>query len=86
MNAGAFLAEGIVDALALAAIGEGAIAVGGTGMSREQLRELDAIPGPLYILPDADEEGKQAAREWARKLYPKALVCPAEYEGEAAGA
>jgi TolB protein len=35
---------------------------------------------------DADEEGKQAAREWARKLYPKALVCPAEYEGEAARA
>jgi DNA primase len=86
VRSGAFLTEGIVDALALAAIGEGAIAVGGTGMSREQLRELDRVPGPLYILPDADEEGKQAAREWARKLYPKALVCPAEYEGEAAGA
>jgi DNA primase len=82
----AFLAEGIVDALALAAIGEGAIAVGGTGMSREQLRELDTVPGPIYILPDADEEGSQAAREWLRKLYPKALVCPAEYEGEAARA
>jgi DNA primase len=80
----AFLTEGIVDALALAAIGEGAIAVGGTGMSRKQLRELDAVPGPLYIVPDADEEGEQAAREWARKLYPKALVCPAQYEGEAA--
>jgi DNA primase len=86
VRSGAFLTEGIVDALALAAIGEGAIAVGGTGMSREQLRELDAVPGPLYILPDVDEEGKQAAREWARKLYPKALVCPAEYEGEAARA
>jgi DNA primase len=85
-RSGPFLTEGIVDALALAAIGEGAIAVGGTGMSREQLRELDALPGPLYILPDADEEGKQAAREWVRKLYPKALVCPAEYEGEAPGA
>jgi DNA primase len=85
-SASAFLAEGIVDALALAAIGEDAIAVGGTGMSQEQLRELDAVPGPLYILPDVDEEGKQAAREWARKLYPKALVCPAEYEGEAARA
>jgi len=85
-SAGAFVAEGIVDALALAAIGEGAIAIGGTGMSRKQLRELDAVPGPLYILPDADEEGERAAREWLRKLYPKALVCPAEYEGEAAGA
>jgi len=86
VRSGAFLTEGIVDALALAAIGEGAIAVGGTGMSRKQLRELDAVPGPLYILPDADEEGERAAREWLRKLYPKALVCPAEYEGEAAGA
>jgi DNA primase len=86
VRSGAFLTEGIVDALALAAIGEGAIAVGGTGMSRRQLRELDAVPGPLYILPDADEEGEQAAREWVRKLYPKALVCPAEYDGEVAGA
>jgi len=86
VRSGAFLTEGIVDALALAAIGEGALGVGGTGISREQLRELDRVPGPLYILPDADEEGEQAAREWARKLYPKALVCPAEYEGEAAGA
>ncbi len=86
VSVGAFLAEGIVDALALAAIGESAIAVGGTGMSQEQVRELDAVPCPLYILPDADEEGKQAAREWARKLYPKALVCSAEYEREAARA
>jgi DNA primase len=85
-RSGAFLAEGIVDALALAAIGEGALAGGGTGLSGEQLRELDRVPGPLYILPDADEEGERAAREWARKLYPKALVCPAEYEGEATDA
>jgi DNA primase len=86
VSVGAYLTEGIVDALALAAIGEDAIAVGGTGMSSKQVRELDRVPGPLYILPDADEEGGQAAREWARKLYPKALVCPAEYEEEAAGA
>jgi DNA primase len=86
VRSGAFLTEGIVDALALAAIGEDAIAVGGTGMSSKQLREFDAIPGPLYILPDADEEGEQAAREWVRKLYPKALLCLAEYDGEAAGA
>jgi DNA primase len=82
VRSGAFLTEGIVDALALAAIGEGAIAVGGTGMSSKQLRELDAVPGPLYILPDADEEGEQAAREWLPRLYPKALVCLAEYEGK----
>jgi DNA primase len=86
VRSGAFLTEGIVDALALAAIGEGAIAIGGTGMSSKQLCELDRVPAPLYILPDADEAGEQAAREWARKLYPKALLCPAEYEGEAPGA
>jgi DNA primase len=79
VRSGAFLTEGIVDALALAAVGEGAIAVGGTGMSRKQLRELDAVPGSLYILPDVDEEGEQAAREWVRKLYPMALLCPADY-------
>jgi DNA primase len=86
VRSGAFLTEGIVDALALAAIGEDALAVGGTRMSSKQLRELDQVPAPLYILPDADEEGEQAAREWVRKLYPKALVCPAEYNGEAADA
>ena len=86
VRSGAFFTERIVDALDLAAIGEGAIAVGGTCMSRRQLRELDAVPGPLYILPDADEEGELAAREWVRKLYPKALVCPTEYDGEVAGA
>lgn len=82
VRAGAHLVEGIVDALAIAALGESAIAVGGTGISREQLEDLRRLPGPLYVLPDADEEGAQAAREWVRKLYPKALLCPAEYGGE----
>ena len=82
-RAGAFLVEGIIDALALVASGESAVAIGGTGISREQLRELERLPGPLYILPDADEEGASAAREWVRHLYPKALLCPAEYGGEA---
>jgi DNA primase len=76
---GAFLVEGFVDALALAALGESAIAVGGTRISEEQMRALRSVPAPLYILPDADEEGTKAARQWARRLYPKALVCPAEY-------
>jgi len=79
----AFLVEGIIDALALVALGENAIAVGGTNISEPQMRELGRIPGPLYILPDADEEGDKAAREWVRHLYPKALVCPAEYGQEA---
>jgi len=83
VRAGAFLVEGIIDALAVAASGESAVAIGGTGISREQLRELERLPGPLYILPDADEEGAAAARQWVRYLYPKGLLCPAEYGGEA---
>lgn len=86
VRAGAFLVEGIVDALAVAALGESAIAIGGTGISPEQMRELKKMPGPLYMLPDADKEGAGAAREWARKLYPKVLLCPAEYDREASHA
>ena len=37
---------------------------------------------PLFILPDADEEGQKAARGWVQKLYPKALLCPPNYEKE----
>ena len=79
-----FLVEGFIDALALSALGESAIAVGGTSIIEYQMREMEKIPGPLYILPDADKEGAEAAREWVRKLYPKALLCPAEYGGEVA--
>ena len=86
VRAGAFLVEGIVDALAVAALGESAIGVGGTGISEHQLRELERLPGPFYVLPDADEEGAAAARQWVRHLYPKALLCPAEYGREASRA
>ena len=87
VRAGAFLVEGIVDALALGALGESAIATGGTAISQHQMCELNRLAGPLYILPDADESGAEAAREWARELYPKVLVCPAEYgEGVTEGA
>ena len=79
VRSGAFLVEGIVDALALGALGESAIAVGGTAISQQQMRELKRLAGPLYILPDADREGAEAARKWVRELYPKALLCPAEY-------
>jgi DNA primase len=79
VRAGAYLVEGIVDALALAALGESVVAVGGTHISREQMRELRSIPAPLYLLPDADEQGAEAARGWARQLYPEALLCPAGY-------
>jgi DNA primase len=79
-----FLVEGIVDALAVAALGESVVAVGGTSMSRAQMHELERLPGSVYILPDADEEGEQAAREGTRKLYPKAAMCPPKYDREAA--
>jgi DNA primase len=85
VRAGGYLVEGIVDALALAALEESVVAVGGTGISREQMRELQSVPGPLYILPDADKEGDEAARGWARELYPNALLCPAEYGAEEVG-
>jgi DNA primase len=86
VRTGAFLVEGILDALAIAALGESAIAVGGTGISKEQMRGLRNVPGPLFVLPDNDEEGAKAAREWVRELYPKALLCPAEYGEETDGA
>jgi len=79
VRTGAFLVEGIIDALALGALGESAVAIGGTAISQQQMRELKRLAGPLYILPDADESGAEAAHEWALELYPKALVCPAEY-------
>jgi len=78
-RAGALLVEGIVDALAGAALGESTIAVGGTRISSRQMAELERLPVPLYILPDADEEGREAARKWVRELYPKALLCPPDY-------
>lgn len=79
-----FLVEGIVDALAIAAFGESAIAVGGTNISEPQMRELKKTHGPLYIIPDADEQGEKAATEWVRRLYPKALLCPPKYGEEEA--
>jgi DNA primase len=77
---GMFLVEGFVDALALAALGYGVAAVGGTHTNQEQLKELRQLPGPLYILPDADEEGEKAARRLVEELFPRALLCPPEYE------
>lgn len=77
-----FLVEGIVDALALAALDTSAVAVGGTNISEVQVRELKQLPGPLYILPNNDESGAEAARKWLRDLYPNALLCPPEYRQE----
>jgi DNA primase len=77
---GMYVVEGYVDALALSALGYGVAAIGGTHPNAEQLKELRQFPGPLYVLPDADEEGEKAARRWVEELFPKALLCPPEYE------
>ena len=82
-----FVVEGILDSLSLVAIGKSAIAVGGTNLSVEQIMEVDKIASGgrrLYLLPDADEngKGKQAAVAWARLLYPSALICRADYGDE----
>jgi hypothetical protein len=73
------LVEGIIDALAGAALGESVVAVGGTNVSREHAEELRRTPGPLYVLPDDDQEGAEASRRWVRDLYPRAYLCPPEY-------
>lgn len=77
---GMFLVEGYVDALALSALGYGVAAVGGTHPNQEQLKELKRLPGQIYILPDADEAGRKAAWRLVEELYPKAMLCPPEYE------
>ena len=83
-----FLVEGIIDALALAAVGRSAIAVGGTGISKAQMAELRSLLREdvrVFILPDDDERGAEAARKWARCLYPQALICKADYGAEDRG-
>jgi DNA primase len=77
-----FLVEGYVDALVLVALGFDAVAVGGTCISKHQVDELRALTGPIYILPDNDESGEEAARQWVDDLYPNALLCPSSYEKE----
>lgn len=74
-----YLVEGFLDALAPAALGLRAAAVGGTGISERQKEELLRLKGTIYALPDGDEPGAEAGRAWARELYPRALLCPAEY-------
>jgi DNA primase len=77
---GMFVVEGYVDALALSALGYGVAAIGGTHPNQEQLAEIRRLPGRIYVLPDADEEGRKAARRLVEDLYPKAMLCPPEYE------
>jgi DNA primase len=81
-----FVVEGYIDALAVAATGRSAIAVGGTNISEAQGAELRGIisqGATIYILPDYDENGAQAARAWGREFFPQARVCQLSY-GEGA--
>ncbi len=77
---GMFVVEGYVDALALSTLGYGVAAIGGTHSNQEQLAEIRRLPGRIYVLPDADEEGRKAARRLVEDLYPRAMLCPPEYE------
>lgn len=73
------IAEGIIDALALAALGFNAIAIAGASISENQLAEFQTLSGKFYLFPDNDEGGVQAGPIWARILYPRARLCPFEY-------
>jgi DNA primase len=76
------LAEGYIDALAVAASGRSSIAIGGTDISdaqREELRKVLSDDATIYILPDDDESGREAARVWGRQFFPQARVCPPSY-------
>ena len=75
---GEVLVEGYVDALAAVASGKAAVAIGGTGISEAQIAELAEFKD-LYVLPDKDEEGADAAKKWGRDLFPRARICPADY-------
>jgi hypothetical protein len=63
----------------LAALGFNAVAIGGTGISENQMAELRKLNGSLFIFPDDDEPGAQAGRQWVSDLYPRTFLCPAEY-------
>jgi DNA primase len=76
---GTHIVEGFIDALALDALGESAVAIGGTQPNEAQLLELERLPRELYILFDEDDEGEKAAKELARKIYPKAKLCQTTY-------
>jgi DNA primase len=80
----AFMVEGYIDGLAIAAMGKPVIVVGGTGISEGQSAELRRLDVErITILPDNDgEEGAAAARNWGRRFFPAARVAPADYAGE----
>jgi DNA primase len=81
-----FLVEGYIDALAVAATGKSAIAVGGTSLSDEQLQDLKRViprDARLYVLCDDDDAGAAAARQWSRTLYPLSMTCARDFGQDA---
>jgi DNA primase len=77
-----FLVEGYIDALAVASTGRSAIAVGGTAISAALSAELQRVVSEstrIYILPDNDASGAEAAREWGIGLFPQAKIGPTSY-------
>jgi DNA primase len=80
----AFMVEGYIDGLAIAAMDKSVIVVGGTGISEGQSMDLERLGvDRLTILPDNDgEEGAAAAHSWSRRFFPTARVAPADYVGD----
>jgi DNA primase len=77
-----FLVECYIDALAVAATGRSAIAIGGTDISDAQNAELRRVVSEetrIYILPDNDASGAEAARRWGTALFPQARVAQPSY-------
>jgi hypothetical protein len=69
-----FLVEGYIDALAIAITDRSAIAIGGTHISEAQSAEIQKVvreDATIYVLPDDDESGKEAARTWGRQFFPR---------------
>src|SRR5215211_5421513 len=79
MSESLLLVECNTDASAAAELGISAIATGGRDLSDAQIEDLGNSPGVIYVLPDADNLDKETLHRWVRALYPKALLCPAEY-------
>jgi DNA primase len=80
VSEGLLLVECRLDAEAATALGENALAAGGSGdFTSMQIEELRSNPGPLYVLPDADALDAETPRRWVRDLYPGAYLAPSDY-------
>jgi len=79
------LVEGVLDQLALRAMGVPSIGVGGSSPSKEQLENLLDLGNKgctFVVLPDNDETGRAKARETVERLYPYARLASPLQEGK----